>query len=105
MPAINTGSTLPSLMGNATATENPSFRNPTPTELCGSGVLAPVPDGARVVEDLEIPIAILDRAVGHAAASERIDLVFVPSPERGAVAQHVAFEQWGMARDQAADES
>ena len=32
MPAISTGSTLPSLIGNATATENPSFRNPTPAE-------------------------------------------------------------------------
>jgi len=34
---MNTGSILPSLIGNATANENPSFRRPAPTEFLGLG--------------------------------------------------------------------
>src|SRR5271157_2111692 len=70
-----------------------------------NGRLALVPDGARIVENPEMPVMVIDGVVDHAVSAQWVDLVFIPTPQVDAVAHYKTFIQGRASGNQAPRES
>src|SRR5438046_1581275 len=55
-------------------------------------ILPWVPNRARIVEDVEHAVAVVERVVRHAAAAQRIEVIFVPTSQHGVGSEHVALK-------------
>src|SRR4051812_48323305 len=61
--------------------------------------IAAVPNGPRIVEDLEYPVSIFDGIMRESVSAQRIQVELVPAPEGAGVAEHKSFEEGGLAGD------
>src|ERR1700730_4598643 len=66
----------------------------------GSGRLAAVPDGARIVKSFEWPITILDGVVQQAVSTNGVQIVLVPAAQENTVTGNKAVGKRRPAADQ-----